>query len=141
MSEQTLAPLLRQGYLEACSEEDRPFFERMEDRNIIERMIHCSYCDERILAYEMAITANTYDELSRLMMQFSNQKHFNQCLSAMEQLGPRGMKRLWKLRDDYENEQFEQGIALFQTIFDAHKHELLDIMKQPGDDEREKLDG
>lgn len=140
MSEQMLAARLRQGYLGACSEEDRPAFERMEDRDIIERMIHCSYCNERILAYGMAITSNTDEELSRLMVQFGDQKHFKQCLPAMEQFGLNGMKRLWKLRDEHEEEQLEQGIAFYHALFEDHKHELLDIMKQPRDDEREKLD-
>lgn len=140
MSEQILAAQLRQEYLEACSAEDRPGFEHMEDKDIIERMIHCSYCEERILAYEMAIIANTGEELSRLMVQFGDQKHFKQCLPAMEQFGLNGMKRLWKLRDKHEEEQLEQGIAFFQALFEDRKHEFLDIIEQPRNNEHEKLD-
>lgn len=129
MTAQMLAASLRRDCLQHASEEDKPFFEVMPDQQIIERILICSVCEQPVLAYDMAIIANTGKELDGLIAQFADQAHLAKCVPIMMQLGPAGLAQLKQHREDQEMEQFSRDVAHFQTLFEQHKHELLDIME------------
>jgi hypothetical protein len=129
LTEKALAESLRKDSLEHASEEDRPFFERMDDRAIIERILICSVCERPVLAYQMAIMANTGKELDGLIAQFADQAHLAKCVPIMMKLGPEGLSQLKIHREEQEMEQFSRDVAEFQGLFEQHKHELLDIME------------
>jgi hypothetical protein len=129
LTEQALAAALRHDSLECASEEDKPFFERMADRDIIERILICSVCERPVLAYQMAIMANTGKELDGLIAQFADQAHLAKCVPIMMKLGPEGLSQLKIHREEQEEEQFSRDVAEFQGLFEQHKHELLDILE------------
>jgi hypothetical protein len=112
-----------------ASEEDKPFFVTMDDRHVIERIIICTVCEQPVLAYDMAIIANSGKELDGLIAQFADHAHLARCLPIMEQLGPEGLSLLKQHREEQEEEQFSRDVAEFQGLFEQHKHELLDIME------------
>jgi hypothetical protein len=134
MSEHLLAADLRQDAMVHASDEDRKFFVRMDDRSIIERVLICTLCSQRVLAYEMAIIANSMKELEKLLVQFGDKEHFIRCVPVMMELGSEGLRQLQTHREDQESAQLEH----FMSLFEQHKHELLDIMEdQQGEsDER-----
>jgi hypothetical protein len=125
MTEQLLAADLRQDAIAHASDEDRPFFAMMDDRDIIERVLICTLCDQRVLAYEMAIIANSMEELDGLLVRFADQEHLKRCVPRMMGLGPEGLAQLQIHREDQESAENEH----FMRIFEQHKHELLDIME------------
>lgn len=129
MTEKALAESLRQESIKHASEEDKPFFEKMDDRDIIERIIICTVCEQPVLAYQMAIIANNGKELDGLITKFADQAHLAKCLPIMMQLGPEGLSQLKQHREEQEMEQFSRDVAHFQNLFEQHKHELLDIME------------
>jgi len=135
MSESNLAAALRQDMIAHASDEDRPFLEMMDDRAIIERVLICKVCEQRVLAYDMAIIANSPEELDKLLVQFGDMEHLDRCLPVMEQLGLEGLHQLQVHREDQEMEEFRREVGQYQTFFEQHKHELLDIMKDENPEE------
>src|SRR6266852_5619034 len=133
MSEGNLATALRQDAIAHASKEDKPFFEMMTDRAIIERILICKVCEQRVLAYEMATIANSMEDLDKLLVEFGDMEHVDRCLRVMVQLGPEGLHHLQIHREEQEEEQFSREVENFQRLFEQHKHELLDIMKEDGE--------